>query len=88
MGRKRRIIARLSKRGSEEEESFNREFWKRISGEKKLEIAWEMVADLYFIRGEKEGSKSRLRRSVERLLRRKATGRLQDKLDLEKLRKS
>ena len=72
MEKGRKIITNKAKIGSKEEEEFNIRFWKNIEGPRKLEIAWEMIEDLYLIRGEPDASKQRLRRSVENILRRES----------------
>ncbi len=68
--KRRKIMARKARRG-EEEEKFNIQFWKEVPGERKLEIAWEMVSDFYLIRGKEDAFQPRLQRTVENIIRRR-----------------
>ncbi len=67
---KRVITARKVKRGSADEDKFNREFWRDMDPEKKFAAAWEMVIEVALIRGEKDAGQSRLQRSVQNIIRR------------------
>ena len=52
--------------------TFNVEFWKKVSPEVKFAATWEMVSEVNLIRGEKDAGESRLQRSVQNIKRRKS----------------
>lgn len=63
------ISARLVRRGEAEKE-FDREFWRRAGPQARFEAAWEMVLEVYRMRGENADDPPFLR-SVAVLKRRK-----------------
>ena len=71
MKKERKIVANIAKKGSQEEEKFNINFWKNIDGPRKLEIAWEMIEEFYLLRGEPSSAKLRMNKSVEKIIWRK-----------------
>ncbi|NIM10522.1 MAG: hypothetical protein GTO45_00890 [Candidatus Aminicenantes bacterium] len=64
------VSARKVKRGSGQEEEFDREFWGKMDPEKKFAAAWEMINEVALIRGEKNAGKPRLQRSIQTIKRR------------------
>ncbi len=70
MKKGRKIVANIAKRGSEEEGKFNINFWKDIDGPRKLEVAWEMIEELYLLKGEAHSVKLKMNKSAEKILRR------------------
>lgn len=67
---KRVITSRKVKRGSGQEDEFDRDFWRKMGHEKKFAAAWEMVNEVALIRGEKDARQPRLQRSVQTIKRR------------------
>jgi hypothetical protein len=64
----RLIRERLIRRGTDDG-SFDREFWQSVGAEGIFAAAWEMVAEAERFKG-RDGSESRLQRTVEHLQRR------------------
>ena len=46
----RRISARLVRRGEDERE-FDREFWRQLTPEERVECLWDMVLELRTLKG-------------------------------------
>jgi hypothetical protein len=67
---KRKIVAQLSRIGSQEEREFDRRFWQDMDHEQKFAAAWAMVDEYLLIRGEEGVTQRRLQRSVQALKRR------------------
>ncbi len=68
--RRRRMVARLVRR-DEDDRSFDLEFWQRLGPQARFEAAWEMVKEYWRKQG-KDPAELRLRKSVERLVRRQS----------------
>ena len=66
---KRFIMEKLSRRG--EEDTFDREFWRKVGHEGRFAATWEMVNEADLFRG-KNVSQSRLQKSVQTIKRRKS----------------
>ena len=62
------VTARLVRR-DQDDGSFDREFWGRLSPEARFAVMWEMVGEAEWIKG-RHASESRLQRSVETVRRR------------------
>ena len=63
---KREITARLVRRGVDDEDEFDREFWAKFTGEERVAMLWDMVLEVRRIKGE-DGDEPRLQRSVLRV---------------------
>jgi len=61
-------MARLVKK-SDQDRSFDREFWQKLGAEKRFAAAWQMVQEWLMINGQ-YGTQSRLQRSVQNIKRR------------------
>ncbi len=68
MSAQRKITGKLVRRGSDESEKMDREFWRNVGAEGRFSAAWEMVAEMALMRGG-TGVVPRLRRDVARLVR-------------------
>ena len=64
MGEKRVVIARMSRKNSEEAKMFDRTFWSDAGPEARFSAALDMVQEVSLFRGEKDAGQSRLQRSV------------------------
>ena len=67
MKKKRKIMARLT-RIQDDDRSFDLEFWQEAGTEAIFAAAWQMIRDMYAIRG-KDESELRFQRSVENVQR-------------------
>ena len=67
---KRTIITKKVKRSSQDINTFDREFWKKLGHEARFKAAWEMVSEAFLFKGEPDASKQRLQRSVQNIKRR------------------
>jgi hypothetical protein len=63
-----RIQGRLVRAG-EDPDAFDREFWRGMTGEQRVEALWGMVLDMLAIKGQLGDDEPRLQRSVGRILR-------------------
>ncbi|MCK4762709.1 MAG: hypothetical protein KAW12_10980 [Candidatus Aminicenantes bacterium] len=70
--RKKIMVTRKIRRGSDDKKEFDREFWKNAGAEAKFAAAWEMVNEHLLIRGKKDAGQQRLQRSVQNIKRRKS----------------
>lgn len=68
MSRERKIIGKLVRAGSEEADRMDWEFWRSVGAEGRFSAAWEMVAEMYAMRGG-DGSQPRLQRSIQSIQR-------------------
>ena len=66
---KRLVMSRLVKRDEQNDRSFDREFWQRLTDSQRLDAAWDMVVFAHTSKG-KDPDELRLQRSVEKLKRR------------------
>ena len=58
------VIVNKAKLGSREADDFDVEFWRGIPRERKLEIAWDMVAESTLMKGHPDATEQRLQRHV------------------------
>lgn len=63
MKKKRKISVRIVKI-TDDDRSFDLEFWQQAGAEARFAAAWQMIKEVQLIRGE-DGSQSRLQRSIE-----------------------
>lgn len=52
-----------------DEQAFDDEFWRRMPGEQKVELLWDMVLEALAVKGLDDHGEPRLQRSVGRILR-------------------
>lgn len=66
------VVAQMVRRGSVQEQAFDRDFWRNAGHEVRFAASWEMIRELSAFRGEKNECESRLQRSVQHLQSRKS----------------
>jgi hypothetical protein len=64
----RRITGRLVRPG-EDAEAFDREFWRSMTGEERVEALWQMTLDAIAVMGGNPHEEPRLQKSVGRIIR-------------------
>lgn len=64
-----RIVSGRLVRMGPDEAAFDREFWRSIPPERRVELLWDMVLDALAVKGQPDGE-PRLQRSVGQLHRR------------------
>ncbi len=67
----KRVIKERVTSLSENDRSFDREFWDEVGHEGRFSAMWEMIREKDLIRG-KDGSQPRLQRSVQNILHRES----------------
>lgn len=62
-------MSRVLRPGTQDDGSFDLEFWRRVGAEGRFAAAWDMVTEASAMRGE-DARQPRLQRSVLRVVRR------------------
>lgn len=61
------IVAQMVRRGSVQERTFDKEFWRNAGHEVRFAASWEMIGELSAFRGVKNECESRLQRSIHHI---------------------
>ena len=69
---KRKIVAKKVKRSAGDSNKFDKEFWIKLGHEARFKASWEMVSEVFLIKGEPDACQQRLQRSVQNIKRRKS----------------
>jgi hypothetical protein len=63
------MVTFLGKANSREAADFDRRFWLRLGVRERFAKTWDLSVEAYRLAGQKDGTESRLQRSVVRLRR-------------------